>query len=60
MTFWPLVSICGQSSHRPTRDGGGMLTQTEIDANGLQGGKGEQPDPKGHEPVCKGSQGENG
>lgn len=26
--------------------------QTEIDANGLQGGKGEQPDPKGHEPVC--------
>lgn len=37
-----------------------MLTQTEVDANGLQGGEGEQANPKGHEPVCKDSQGENG
>lgn len=26
--------------------------QTEVDANSFQGGKGEQADPKGHEPVC--------
>lgn len=26
--------------------------QAEVDANSLQGGKGEQADPKGHEPVC--------
>lgn len=26
--------------------------QTEVDANGLQGGEGEQANPKGHEPVC--------
>ena len=36
------------------------LTQAKVDANGLQGGEGEQPDPKGHEPVCRGSEGENG
>lgn len=26
--------------------------QTEVDANSLQGGEGEQANPKGHEPVC--------
>lgn len=26
--------------------------QPKVDANGLQGGEGEQADPKGHEPIC--------
>lgn len=26
--------------------------QPKVDANGLQGGEGEQADPEGHEPVC--------
>lgn len=26
--------------------------QTEVDANGLQGGKGEKANSEGHEPVC--------
>ena len=40
--------------------GRGALTQTEVDTNGLQGGKGEKANSEGHEPVCKGSQEENG
>lgn len=63
MASWPLASIYGWSSHHPLRvwEGGkGMLTQTKVDANGLQGGEGEQANPKGHEPVCKDSQVDNG
>jgi hypothetical protein len=40
--------------------GVGMLTKPKIDAHGLQGGEGEQANPKGHEPVWEGSERENG
>lgn len=56
-----LASVGLPESHQPKllkegdeamQDAVDPVHQPKVDADGLQGGEGEQADPKGHEPVC--------